>query len=151
MLFRSGTQVQAFELDLEADFQGHEMIGEVIEDGGTNIATGQRVLIDPAIACGLCPLCCEGRPNLCLTGGLLGRDADGVFAERVVVPADRLLVVSSEVSDLAAGLLQVLGTCVHAHRSTHVVPGDVAVVVGLGVSGLLLAQQIGRASCRERV
>lgn len=138
-----GTDVSIFSGGVPVDYpriMGHEMIGEVIEGGGTGIATGQRVLIDPAIACGLCPLCREGRPNLCLTGGLLGRDADGVFAERVVVPADRLLAVPSEVSDLAAGLLQVLGTCVHAHRSTHVVPGDVAVVVGLGVSGLLLTQ-----------
>ncbi|MCY4425226.1 MAG: alcohol dehydrogenase catalytic domain-containing protein [Acidimicrobiaceae bacterium] len=121
---------------------GHEMVGVVEAAAETGPPRGSRVLIDPAIVCGTCDLCRKGRGNLCRNGGLLGRDADGVFAEYAAVPAHRLLEVPDSVSATAAGLLQVLGTCVHAQRSTPVFVGDVAVVLGLGVSGLLFTQML---------
>lgn len=124
---------------------GHEMIGEVADGHAAGIPEGRRVMIDPAIACGSCPLCRQGRTNLCLHGGLLGRDADGVFAEYAVAPVDRLLSVPDSVSEQAAGLLQVLGTCVHAQRSARVFPGDVVAVIGLGVSGLIFTQMLRAA------
>ncbi len=124
---------------------GHEMVGEVIDGGDTGVATGQRVMIDPAISCGSCALCREGRTNLCLRGGLLGRDADGVFAEFVSAPANRLLSVPAHLGASAATMVQVAGTCVHAQRAAPIFPGDVAVVIGLGVSGLIFTQLL-RAS-----
>ena len=48
--------------------------------------------------------------------------------------------VPASVDDTASGLLQVLGTCVHAQRTIEVFPGQVAAVVGLGVAGQLMAQ-----------
>ena len=119
---------------------GHEMVGEVIDGGATGFAGGQRVMIDPAISCGACPLCAEGRTNLCLNGGLLGRDADGVYAEYVAAPANRLLRVPDGVGPSAAAMVQVAGTCVHAQRAAPTFPGDVALVIGLGVSGLIFTQ-----------
>ena len=124
---------------------GHEMAGVVEVAAESGPRQGRRVLIDPAIVCGTCALCRKGRGNLCLNGGLLGRDADGVFAEYAVAPAHRLLEIPDSVSPTAAGLLQVLGTCVHAQRSAATFPGDVAVVLGLGVSGLLFTQLLRNA------
>ncbi len=124
---------------------GHEMVGEVIDGGSTGVATGQRVMIDPAISCGSCALCQEGRTNLCLHGGLLGRDADGVWAELVTAPANRLLPVPRHLGEEAAAMAQVAGTCVHAQRAAPIFPGDTAVVIGLGVSGLIFTQLL-RAS-----
>lgn len=120
---------------------GHEMIGEVISaPPGAPYATGTRVLVDPGVACGWCDLCVAGRPNLCRNGGLMGRDVDGVFTERVAVPLDRIVPLPSGISDRAAGLLQVLGTCVHAVKRLNPFPGQVAAVIGLGVAGQLLSQ-----------
>ena len=127
---------------------GHEMVGEVIDGGATGVAAGQRVMIDPAISCGACALCRAGRTNLCLHGGLLGRDADGVFAEFVTAPANRLLPVPSHLGPAAAAMVQVAGTCIHAQRAAPIFPGDVAVVIGLGVSGLIFTQLL-RASGAE--
>ncbi len=124
---------------------GHETVGVVEVAAESGPPAGSRVLIDPAIVCGACALCRRGRGNLCLEGGLLGRDADGVFAEYVSTPAHRLLEVPDSISPTAAGLLQVLGTCVHGQRSSPVFPGDVAVVLGLGVSGLLFTQLLRQA------
>ena len=120
---------------------GHEVIGEVVEaPPGSGVAAGERVLIDPASSCGHCDLCHRGRPHLCRNAGLMGREVDGVFAEYVRVPPHRVLGVPDSVSDQAGGVLQVLGTCIHAQKAVDVFPGQVAAVIGLGVSGQLMVQ-----------
>jgi L-iditol 2-dehydrogenase len=120
---------------------GHEAVG-VLEVPGRqgSIAPGQRVLIDPAVSCELCDLCRRGYPNICRNGGLLGRDFDGVFADYVAIDEKQLLLVPDSIGSDEAGILQVLGTCVHAMSTASVRPGDVAVVLGLGVGGQLIAQ-----------
>lgn len=120
---------------------GHEVVGRVLEaPAGSPVPSGARVLVDPGVACGWCAMCARGRTNICLNGGLLGRDVDGVFTETVTVPINRVVAVPEGIPLAAAGLLQVLGTCVHAVRQVDAFPGSVAAVVGLGVSGLLIAQ-----------
>ncbi|MFV2039312.1 MAG: zinc-binding dehydrogenase [Acidimicrobiales bacterium] len=120
---------------------GHEGVGVIDQVGPLGAAAaGQRVLIDPGISCELCDLCRRGYPNLCRNGGLLGRELDGLFADYAAVDERQLIVVPDEVSSEEAGLLQVLGTCVHALGTTCVRPGDTAVVLGLGVAGQLLVQ-----------
>ena len=51
-----------------------------------------------------------------------------------------MLAVPEHVSSDALGVVQVPGTCVHAVSTAPVSPGDTAVVLGLGVSGQLIAQ-----------
>jgi L-iditol 2-dehydrogenase len=120
---------------------GHEMVGVIVEaPAGSPHPVGSRVVVDPAVACGHCDLCVGSRPNLCRNGGLLGRDVDGVFAEYVVAPIESLVPVPEGVPDAAAALIQVLGTCVHAVRAVNPFPGQVAVVIGLGVAGQLITQ-----------
>jgi 2-desacetyl-2-hydroxyethyl bacteriochlorophyllide A dehydrogenase len=120
---------------------GHEMVGEVVAGPGDSpYPVGTRVLVDPGVACGWCHLCRDGRFNICLGGGLLGRDVDGVFTELITVPVNRLVPVPTEISDKASGVLQVLGTCVHAVKTVDPFPGRVAAVIGLGVAGQLITQ-----------
>ena len=120
---------------------GHEMIGEVsAAPPNSPYPAGTRVLVDPGVSCGWCHLCKAGRTNLCINGGLLGRDVDGVFTEYITVPINRLVAVPDTISEKAAGLLQVLGTCVHAVKRVQPFPGQVAAVIGLGVTGQLIAQ-----------
>lgn len=120
---------------------GHEAVGVLEVAGRRGILTpGQRVLIDPGIACDHCDVCRRGFPNLCRNGGLLGRDFDGVFAEYVSIDENQLIAVPESVNPDQFGVIQVLGTCVHAMSKVSVRPGDVVVVLGLGVSGQLIAQ-----------
>ena len=120
---------------------GHEMVGEVVQaPADSPYPAGTRVLVDPGVACGWCYLCRAGRFNICVNGGLLGRDVDGVFTEYITVPYNRLVPVPAEISDKASGVLQVLGTCVHAVKTTDTFPGQVAAVIGLGVAGQLITQ-----------
>jgi 2-desacetyl-2-hydroxyethyl bacteriochlorophyllide A dehydrogenase len=120
---------------------GHEMVGEVASvPAGSPFDVGDRVLVDPGVACGWCAMCHAGRPNICLNGGLLGREVDGVFSEYTTAPANRLVTVPDHIGDREAGLLQVLGTCVHAVKTLTTFPGQVAAVIGLGVAGQLVSQ-----------
>lgn len=139
-----GTDVKVVGGKIPVDYPkivGHEMIGEIVSAPPESpYGIGTRVLADPAVACGWCHLCQAGRPHLCINGGLMGRDTDGVFTEYTTVPFERLIPVPDSVSDRAAGLLQVLGTNVHAMKAIGPFPGQVAAVIGLGVSGQILTQ-----------
>ncbi len=139
-----GTDIKIVAGKIPVDYPriiGHEVVGDVVSaPPGSPFAEGSRVLVDPGVACGWCPMCQAGRFNICLNGGLLGRDVDGVFTELTVVPVNRLVAVPDTVGDTASGLLQVLGTCVHAVKTVDTFPGQVAAVIGLGVAGQLVSQ-----------
>lgn len=117
---------------------GHEMTGAVMVGGA--LAAGARVVVDPTIACGTCYQCSRGQQNLCPRGALLGRDRDGVLRELISVPRENVYPLPEVVPDDVGPLIQVLTTCVHAHRQTEIFPGDIVVVVGLGVTGLIHVQ-----------
>ena len=120
---------------------GHEMFGRIsARDTSATSNSGARVIVDPAISCGTCHVCSKGQVNLCPDGALLGRDRDGGFRQTVAVPASNVYEVPEGIADTVAPLLQVLTTCTHAQRSVDVFPGDSALVIGLGVSGLLHLQ-----------
>jgi threonine dehydrogenase-like Zn-dependent dehydrogenase len=120
---------------------GHEMSGWVERPGPrAAVPAGTAVLVNPAAFCGVCAECRRDLPQLCRAGGLLGRDTDGCFAEFVAVDEALLHPLPASVTADGAALLQVLSTCVHAQSELQLSPADSAVVVGLGVSGLLHVQ-----------
>jgi L-iditol 2-dehydrogenase len=120
---------------------GHEMTGRVESPGPAGrVARGTRVLVNPALFCGHCDLCARDLPQLCRRGGLMGRDADGGFAEVVAVDETRLHPVPASVPEAEAALLQVLSTCVHAQSLVPASLTGRAAVIGLGVTGLLNVQ-----------
>ncbi len=139
-----GTDASIFKGKIKVAYpriMGHEMVGVIETPGPMGLfPAGTRVVADPGAACGYCHLCRADRANLCLNGGLLGRDLDGVFAEYLAVPETFLHPLPESVAPDDAPVLQVLGTCVHAQAQFSVFPGDTAVVIGLGVTGFLHLQ-----------
>ena len=120
---------------------GHEMTGWVETPGPSGrIPAGTRVLVNPVLFCGHCDLCGRDLPHLCRSGGLMGRDADGGFAEFVAADEARLHPVPASVPAADAALLQVLSTCVHAQSGLPTSLASTAAVIGLGVTGLLHVQ-----------
>ena len=69
---------------------GHEMAGEVVDAGGSNLKAGDRVIVDPELYCGSCFHCRIGQTHLCPKGSLLGRDANGGFAEYLSAPVSQV-------------------------------------------------------------
>lgn len=120
---------------------GHELVGEVVEPGERGLFTsGARVLIDPSVSCGHCRWCRNDDAHLCAEGGLMGRDIDGGLAEYVAVEERQLLALPDGIPWNHGPLLQILGTCVHGQTRISTSASDIALVVGLGVSGLLQLQ-----------
>lgn len=120
---------------------GHEMIGEVAEAAGSDTPkAGTRVIVDPVTFCGKCFHCDIGQTQLCPNGGLIGRDADGGFAEYVAAPPGNIYAMPDGIGDREAPLIQVLTTVMHAQQLAEIAPGDTVVILGLGVSGLLHVQ-----------
>jgi 2-desacetyl-2-hydroxyethyl bacteriochlorophyllide A dehydrogenase len=119
---------------------GHEMAGEVVDAGDAPLRPGDRVIVDPELWCGLCFHCRIGQTHLCPRGSLLGRDANGGFAEYLVAPATHVFPLPADMDRRAAPMIQVLTTCLHAQRQVQIFPGEYVVVLGLGVTGQLHMQ-----------
>src|SRR5688572_18416708 len=119
---------------------GHEMVGEVADPGNTTLLIGDRVIVDPELYCGACFHCRIGKTHLCPNGSLLGRDANGGFAEYLGAPASQVFKLPADLDIRTAPLIQVLTTCLHAQRQVEIFPGEYVVVLGLGVTGQLHVQ-----------
>jgi len=128
---------------------GHEFSGVVKEVGPkvTHVKPGDRVAVEPFMACGYCYYCKTGKTNQCLNGLVIGHTAskegmrlDGGFAENVVVPARNLILLSDHVSFEAGSFIANLGTIIYAIRRAQLQPGMKVLVFGTGANGLILAE-----------
>lgn len=137
-----GTDQKIFEGRIPVTYpriMGHEIVGEVVEPVA-GFDAGDRVIVDPTLICGVCARCREGRGTICENGGLIGRDRDGGFSELMCVPITNVFAIPDTIDDATAPLLQVLTTCIHAHRQVDIFPGRSVAIIGLGVTGLLHLQ-----------
>src|SRR5436309_1301145 len=118
---------------------GHEATG-VVEAVGADVrrvARGQRVVIDPIIACGSCDCCQRGQGNLCRNAGLLGREMDGTLAQHVALPARYVHALPPHLPLAAATLIETMATVRHAQQRVGIADGETVVVLGQGATGLL--------------
>ena len=139
-----GTDLKIFNGAIPVQYpriMGHEMVGEVEESSDLNVCKpGDRLIVDPMVSCGTCFHCRIGQSNLCRNGFVLGRDADGGFAEWIVAPLANIFLLPREIRSQDAPLIQVATTCLHAQRLAPCFPGESVVVMGLGVTGQLHVQ-----------
>ncbi len=82
---------------------GHEIAGEVVGCGpdASDVRIGDRVVVYPWIGCGDCTICAAGDEHLCQDARALGIQADGGYADHVIVPHARYLL---EYGDLPSHL-----------------------------------------------
>jgi L-iditol 2-dehydrogenase len=114
---------------------GHEGAG-VIAEGPRR---GERVAIDPAIACGTCRACRDGYENLCYRIRFAGHgDTDGMMRELMAWPTDLLHPLPDGVSAAEGAMLEPLGVALHSADLGHLPFAGTASVVGCGPIGLLL-------------
>lgn len=122
---------------------GHEAVGVVEGLGGgtTELEIGQRVLLKPNVACGVCLNCRADRSNACERLAWIGCDTSrhwaGAMADSFVAPAGNLFPVPDSVDDRTAALVECLATPVHAVRIAGDLRGALVVVLGAGTIGLL--------------
>jgi 2-desacetyl-2-hydroxyethyl bacteriochlorophyllide A dehydrogenase len=123
---------------------GHEICGRVLATNPPGqVEEGTRVVVHHYTPCGRCARCRAGEENLCTDlRAWIGFTHQGGFAERVVVPLDRLLAIPESVETLRAGPMTcALGTAYRAVVGRgKVLPGSRVALIGLGGVGIHAAQ-----------
>jgi threonine dehydrogenase-like Zn-dependent dehydrogenase len=128
---------------------GHELSGE-IEAVGPNergLTPGDRVAVEPYVACGSCRTCRAGRYNCCANLQVIGVHRDGGMQERFAAPVS-LLHKSESLSLEQLALVETLGIGHHAVERAGLAPGEWVVVVGAGPIGLSVIQFAKAAGVR---
>jgi threonine dehydrogenase-like Zn-dependent dehydrogenase len=124
---------------------GHEFSGEVIEVGVGSEADwniGDRVTGYPIKTCGKCSPCIAGDFKACprVKGlGLGNRNADGAYAEYVLVDTNVSVKIPETVSWEAAACIEPFSVGLYAIRRANIKPGQHILIVGAGPIGLAAA------------
>ena len=122
---------------------GHEFAGEVVDLGAgvDGVALGDRVVVDPNLACGTCRACRRGRSNLCATLGAYGVSADGGMAVLAAVRADRVHPIGA-LDWSTAALAEPMACALNGLRAADPVAEDAALIFGAGPIGLLIGMAL---------
>src|SRR5699024_10975854 len=139
-----------------------------------------RVVIAPLIPCGNCKFCKAGDYNLCEDYNIIGTGSNGGFAEFVKVPKGHVLSIPDQLDFETASGIEPATIGYHGIQKANIQPGETVVIMGCGPIGQLTLQwakifgaskviavdimdeklelarklgadEIGRASCRERM
>ncbi|MDQ0134427.1 L-idonate 5-dehydrogenase [Neorhizobium galegae] len=123
---------------------GHEASGfvEALGAGVSGLELGQLVAVNPSQPCGNCQYCRIDQPIHCLDMRFMGSamrlpHENGMFRERLVVPAIQCHPVGDGVSPGEAACAEPLAVCLHAVAQAGDLSGRTVLVTGAGPIGLL--------------
>jgi L-gulonate 5-dehydrogenase len=121
---------------------GHEFAGHVVAVGTdvSGLADGDRVVVDPVLACGHCHPCRIGRSNVCGNLEVIGVHRDGGFCDHVAVPAANCIKVPDGVSIELATLAEPFAVAANVLSRTGIDATDTVLIYGAGTVGLTVLQ-----------
>src|ERR1700758_4908498 len=116
---------------------GHEFCGTVAAVGKnvTAVQEGDFVSAEMHVACGKCLQCRIGEAHICQNVKILGVDANGAFAEYVVIAESNIWKLAPTIPQEYASILDPLGNAVHTVLAGEVAAKTVA-ITGTGPIGL---------------
>lgn len=117
---------------------GHEFSAEIIDISKNNrgLEKGMVVTANPYFNCGTCYSCRRGLVNCCMHNQTLGVQRDGVFAQYVTMPIERIY----DGKGLPAKTLALIEPfCIgfHGVKRANIKPGDKVLIIGAGTIGML--------------
>ncbi len=123
---------------------GHQVVGylELAGPGADRYALGTRLGVAWIFsACGICLHCTRGEENLCDQFQATGRDANGGYAQFIIVPQDFAIPIPSEIPDSAAAPLLCAGAVGYRSlRLANMQDGLSLGFTGFGASAHLVLQ-----------
>lgn len=121
---------------------GHEYAGTIEDIKGTapGFSIGNKVAVDPNIACGYCSFCRLGKPNFCENLSALGVDTNGGFAEYSIVPFKQAYALPENLPFNIAAFAEPLSCCIHGINQAEFNLNETVVIIGAGSIGLLMVQ-----------
>ena len=126
-----------------------EAMDEATDEGDSGLRMGQKVLVYPAVTCGVCEFCQSGEEVLCTRMSLLGEHRDGTLSEYISVPARNLVPMPGgwtfeEAAALGVNHLTAWRMLVSRARLRA---GETVLIFGIGggvsLAGLQLAKAMG--------
>jgi 2-desacetyl-2-hydroxyethyl bacteriochlorophyllide A dehydrogenase len=120
---------------------GHEAAGQIIAVGEEVMKhkIGDRVTIEPVIACGKCDFCVHGQYHLCVSVSFQYRKGQGAFAPYFIASEERVFGLPDHLSYEEGALVEPLAVALHAVRKSGIRLGQTCAVFGAGAIGLLVA------------
>lgn len=129
---------------------GHELSGIVTEAGSsvTHLEVGDRVILDPVMACGVCPTCQKGHENVCDSVKCFGVQMDGGFQDYIRVPARQVYRFPDHISFEEAALAEPFSVAANILSRAGACREDKIAVIGAGTIGLSIVQAAkGMGAC----
>jgi 2-desacetyl-2-hydroxyethyl bacteriochlorophyllide A dehydrogenase len=126
---------------------GHELAGTIVSVGSHVDSTliGQRVAVDPTLACGHCEFCQDAQFNHCESWGAIGDTVNGGFAEFTRVPIANVYRIKDDMPFNLAALVEPVSCAVWALERMRIRPGSIALIFGAGPMGLILMKLLENA------
>jgi 2-desacetyl-2-hydroxyethyl bacteriochlorophyllide A dehydrogenase len=120
---------------------GHEMSGtiEAIGAGVHGWKAGDRVTVRPLDPCGACPACRMGHTHICHNLKFIGIDRPGALQGLWTVPANTLHRLPDGLGLREAAMIEPIAVSCHDVRMSELAAGELAVVIGGGPIGILIA------------
>jgi len=119
---------------------GHECTATVKAVGRAvcRVRVGDRVVVDPAIACNECDQCRIGRRNTCRNLRFLGcpGQASGCLCEYIVMPEDCCLPIGEKITFAQGVLCEPLAIGLYAVKQARLSEGADTAILGAGPIGL---------------
>lgn len=131
---------------------GHEFAGivEEVGEGAVGFKPGDRVAVEPAVHCGECDMCIEGRYNICRNVLFCGTPpTNGALCEYLAWPARLLASIPDSISMGEAAMLEPLAIGVHAINLAGDLKGKTTAVLGAGAVGLSILQAVVNAGSKK--
>lgn len=125
---------------------GHEVVGEVLEIGENvkKLKKGDKVVLEPMIACGECYACKSGRPNACATLTVRGCHVDGGFQEYYVAPEDKLFKFNDDIPWEIAAMIEPYTIAAQITWRADIRKKDFVFIIGAGPIGLCVLEMAKR-------
>jgi len=120
---------------------GHELAGEVFQKGEdvNRLQVGDRVTVEPVIACGQCHYCHRGAYHLCENISFQYRRGQGAFSEYFYAPQHRVYKLPKSLTYEEGTLIEPLSVALHAVKKSGISIGKMSAVIGGGAIGLLVS------------
>jgi D-arabinitol dehydrogenase (NADP+) len=120
---------------------GHEFSGVVAAVGSniTRFKVGDRVAVEPNIACDNCVNCLNNRQNFCLNWQAIGVTLPGGMEQYVIVPEKAAFSIG-ELPFEHGAFMEPLSCVVHGIQRAHISLADHVAILGAGPIGILMLQ-----------
>ena len=141
-----GTDIHILDGEYVGDYPvipGHEFAGVVAQVGQdvSRIKVGDRVAVEPNIACDNCSYCLNNQQNFCEHWQAVGVTLPGGMAEVVVAPEKAVFHIRDLEFEEGA-FVEPLSCVLHGVQKTGIRLADRVAILGAGPIGLLLLQAV---------